>query len=58
MKKGLKVFGESGVNAVVEELQQLHDRRKALHPKKLLSREDKKAALHYLIFFKGMMWPN
>jgi hypothetical protein len=51
MKKGIKVFGESGVNAVVEELQQLHD-RKALDPKRKLSREDKKAALHYLMFLK------
>jgi hypothetical protein len=46
MKKGIKVFGESGVNAVVEELQQLHD-RKALDPKRKLSREEKK--LHYII---------
>jgi hypothetical protein len=27
MKKGLKVFGEAGVQAVLKELQQLHDQK-------------------------------
>eukprot|EP00978_Attheya_sp_CCMP212_P045501 scaffold348922_cov20-Attheya_sp.AAC.1 len=47
MKKGLKVFGEPGVNAVVDELQQLHDRG-ALEPNNGLSRDSKRAALQYL----------
>eukprot|EP00978_Attheya_sp_CCMP212_P040600 scaffold223530_cov39-Attheya_sp.AAC.1 len=51
MKKGLKVFGEPGVNAVVDKLQQLHDRG-ALEPKNGLSRDSKRAALHYLMFLK------
>ena len=53
MKKGIKVFGEAGVDAVLKELQQLHD-RKVLEPKDAakLSAEDKKAALQYLMFLK------
>jgi hypothetical protein len=53
MKKGIKIFGDAGVDAVVKELQQLHD-RKVLEPKssKQLSAADKKAALQYLMFLK------
>ena len=31
MKKGIKLFGDAGIDAVLKELQQLHD-RKALEP--------------------------
>jgi len=53
MKKGIKVFGEPGVTAVLDELKQLHD-RKVLEPKSgaNLTREDKKCALNYLMFLK------
>jgi hypothetical protein len=53
MKKGIKLFGEAGVDAVLKELQQLHD-RKVLEPKDAtkLSASDKKAALQYLMFLK------
>jgi hypothetical protein len=33
MKRGLKEFGDAGVNAVLKELQQLHD-RKVLEPRR------------------------
>lgn len=53
MKKGIKEFGDAGVDAVLNELQQLHD-RKVLEPKLAneLTREEKRAALHYLMFLK------
>lgn len=53
LKSGLKEFGEDGVNAVLKELQQLHD-RKVLEPKNpdLMSQEEKKDALQYLMFLK------
>jgi Reverse transcriptase (RNA-dependent DNA polymerase) len=53
MKKGLELFGEKGVQAVLDELKQLHD-RKVLEPVKneSLSSEDKRAALEYLMFLK------
>ncbi len=46
VNKGLKVFGERGANAVIVELQQLHDRR-LMVPKNAskLTREEKKTAL-------------
>ena len=42
MKKGIQEFGEAGVEAVLKELQQLHD-RKVLEPRQpeTLSREEK-----------------
>ena len=51
MKRGIKEFGEPGVQAVLKELQQLHD-RKVLEPRKpeTMTREEKRAALHYLMF--------
>ena len=51
MKKGIKEFGEAGVEAVLKELQQLHD-RKVLEPRQpeTMTREEKRAALHYLMF--------
>ena len=47
------MFGEAIVQAVRQELQQLHDRKvmKAKHAKEL-TREQKKEALAYLIFLK------
>jgi hypothetical protein len=53
MKKGIKLFGQAGVDAVQAELSQLHD-RSVLEPKDatLLSRQEKKAALEYLMFLK------
>jgi Reverse transcriptase (RNA-dependent DNA polymerase) len=53
MKKGIKLFGQDGVDAVLSELSQLHDRN-VLDPKNAdtLSRGEKKAALEYLMFLK------
>jgi hypothetical protein len=53
MKRGIKEFGEAGVNAVLKELQQLHD-RKVLEPVSSdnITREEKRASLQYLMFLK------
>jgi hypothetical protein len=53
MKKGIKEFGDDGVEAVLMELKQLHD-RKVLEPKDAakLSREAKRASLRYLMLLK------
>ena len=53
MKKGVKLFGQSGVDAILKELKQLHD-RKVLMPKVVseLTAEEKKAALEYLMILK------
>jgi hypothetical protein len=53
MQKGLKKFGDPGIEAVLSELKQLHERN-VLAPKKSddLSQFDKKAALRYLMFLK------
>jgi hypothetical protein len=53
MKKGLKAFGEDGVEAVLVELQQLHD-RKVLEPQDAskMTREERHASLNYLMFLK------
>jgi hypothetical protein len=53
VKRGLKEFGEAGANAVVKELQQLHDRG-VMTPKMAseLSGEEKRGALQYLMFLK------
>jgi hypothetical protein len=53
MKKGIKLFGKDGVDAVMSELSQL-DERKVLEPKDArdLSRDEKRAALEYLMFLK------
>jgi hypothetical protein len=53
MKKGIKLYGNAGIQAVLKELQQLHD-RKVLEPKDpaALTRAAKLAALHYLMFLK------
>ena len=53
MKRGIKEFGDAGVDAVLSELKQLHDRN-VLEPRPAneLTREEKRAALHYLMFLK------
>ena len=53
MKRGLKEFGDAGVDAVLKELQQLHD-RKVLEPRSAaeMSNDEKHAALQYLMFLK------
>jgi hypothetical protein len=52
-KKSLKIFGEAGADAVVSEMQQLHD-RSVIEPKKanMLTRDEKHKALQYLMFLK------
>ena len=53
MKKGIQKFGTAGVDAVLSELKQLHD-RKVMIPKtgSSMSREEKRASLRYLMFLK------
>jgi hypothetical protein len=53
MKKGLKIFGEDGVQAIKKEMLQLHE-RKVMEPKHAteLSHEQKREALAYLMFLK------
>jgi hypothetical protein len=52
-EKGIKVFGPPGVDTVLEGLKQLHI-RKLIAPKSgtMISKEDKKASLQYLMFLK------
>ena len=54
LKRGLKEYGEDGVNAVLKELQQFHDRKVVTprDPSLLSSKEKNKAALQYLMFLK------
>ncbi len=53
MKKGIKEFGDDGVDAVMRELRQLHDWDVIEpHPAHSLTIEDKKGALPYLMFLK------
>jgi hypothetical protein len=53
LKKGLKEFGEASVKAVLKELKQLHNQQviEAVKPT-TLTQEQKRAALHYLMFLK------
>ena len=51
IEKGLQVFGEAGVEAVLKELNQLHERG-VLKPTKNLSHEQRMDALQYLMFLK------
>jgi hypothetical protein len=53
MKKGIKLFGQAGVDAVSKELQQLHD-HKVLEPKSpdQMSSANRRDALQYLMFLK------
>ena len=52
-KRGLKVFGDKGVEALLKELKQLLD-RKVMHgvDGRRLTRAEKNAALQYLMFLK------
>ena len=55
MKKGIKLFGDAGINAVLKELQQLHlHDRKVLEPvnAKEMTNEEQQGALQYLMFLK------
>jgi hypothetical protein len=53
IKRGLKVFGEAGTHAVLQELKQLHD-RKVVEPKTFhdLSCKERNDSLRYLMFLK------
>eukprot|EP00957_Ditylum_brightwellii_P046568 3533435-Ditylum_brightwellii.AAC.1 len=53
ISKGLKVFDKEGVNLVFQELKQLH-KHLVIKPQdpKQMSKEEKKAALQYLMFLK------
>ena len=53
MKQGIKLFGDAGIEAVLKELKQLHD-RKVLEPAdaEKLSKDEKRAALQYIMFLK------
>jgi Reverse transcriptase (RNA-dependent DNA polymerase) len=53
LNKGLKEFGYAGIEVVLKELQQLHDQQviEAVKPT-ALTREQKRAALHYLMLLK------
>ena len=53
ISKGIEVFGDPGVEAVIQEMKQLHEMM-AMDPKdpEKMSGEEKKAALQYLIFLK------
>jgi hypothetical protein len=53
VKKGLKEFGKAGSDAVIAEMQQLHD-RDVIEPKKAnqLTQGEENKALHYLMFLK------
>ena len=53
IKKGLKMYGKAGADAVVKEMQQL-DERQVIEPRKadMLTREEKRGALQYLMFLK------
>jgi len=53
IREGLKMFGEKGNNALLKELNQLHE-RDALLPRKKedMTHDERKKALRYLIFLK------
>lgn len=53
MYNGLKVFGDSGIVAVMKELNKIRDRM-VMNPKntEVISHKEKKAALQYLMFLK------
>ncbi len=53
VKKGLRIFGEKGAEAVVKEMKQLHERKVITpRPARMLTREEKQKALEYLMFLK------
>jgi hypothetical protein len=53
VKKGLKIFGEAGAEAVVTEMKQLHDRA-VIQPRlaNMLTQDEKRKSLQYLMFLK------
>lgn len=53
LKQGLKRYGKAGANAVIKEMQQLHD-RKVIRPRmaRMLTLSEKRRALGYLMFLK------
>jgi hypothetical protein len=53
VKKGLRLFGDAGKEAVFSEMQQLHE-MEVIEPKiaNMLTRQEKQASLHYLMFLK------
>ena len=51
MKKGLKIFGKEGEEAVKREMQQLHD-MKTIEPVQFPTQEDKRNSLTYLMYLK------
>ena len=51
MKKGIKKFGDTGTEAVLKELKQLHNQN-VLEPAEEISRQHKREALQYLLFLK------
>ena len=59
VSKCIKVFGKEGVDAVIKELKQLHD-RVILDPSdpNKMSKEEKQASLKYLMFLKKTYWTN
>lgn len=54
MSKGVKMFGQAGVDAVQMELQQLHDQKVVLEPMNpdKMTHKEKQASLAYLMFLK------
>ena len=53
MKQGIKMFGQDGINAVGEEMLQLHNRKVGKPtPRDELTPEQRKEALAYLMFLK------
>ena len=53
MARGIKMFGQEGVDAIQKEMQQLHDRGVGIGvPWGNLTREEKSEALNYLMFLK------
>lgn len=56
LRKGLKVFGKPGADAVVKELHQL-DQRKTIEPilPKDLTKEQRREALRYLMYCVSLL---
>ena len=52
VKKGIKLFGEAGVEAIMKELTQLHERGVLRPNSQELNKQERKDALQYLMFLK------
>ena len=53
MKQGIKQFGQAGINAILKEMKQLHERKVGTPVKaSSLTSEDKNRCLNYLMFLK------